>query len=199
MARVVFSVLHGAWRRSIDSSIMRATAGAAVAFPRFLGWFSRGWTLLVGGRFARCNASCARGRCGQMTVELMAVLPVAIVIAAVAVNVLAFFGDCAEFDRISRNAVRVYATSPTYGVQAPQCQASVANAVRSQMDSAFEEVSVSAEHMGGGLTRYVATLEYAPNFFGLGVRDSVFGVQLPRLRHSTSLVVDMYKPGIFFE
>ena len=44
--------------------------------------------------------------------ELVAVLPVAIVVAAITVNALVFFGDCAAFDRIARNAVRVYATSP---------------------------------------------------------------------------------------
>lgn len=136
---------------------------------------------------------------GQMTVELMAVLPVAIIVAAIAVNALVFFGDCAEFDRLSRNAIRVYATSPTYGVQAAQSQASIANTIQSGFDGPFESASVTFEGMGGGLVRYVATLEYAPNFFGLGVRESVFGVQLPRLRHSTSLVVDTYKPGIIFE
>lgn len=136
---------------------------------------------------------------GQMTVELMVVLPVAIAIAVIAVNTLAFIGDCAAFDRIARNAVRVYATSPTYGVQAGQSQASILSAIEGEMDSAFERAEVTYEGMNGGLTRYTATLDYAPNLFGLGVRDSVFGVALPHLRHSVSLVVDTYKPGIFFE
>ena len=140
-----------------------------------------------------------RGRRGQMTVELMAVIPVAIVVAAIAVNALTFFGDCAEFDRIARNAVRVYATSPTYGVQADQSQARISDAIQVRMDSAFEQISVSHESAGGGLVRYSATLEYTPNFFGMGARESVFGVSLPRLRHSTSLIVDTYKPGIVFE
>ena len=137
--------------------------------------------------------------CGQMTIELMAVIPVAVAIAVIAVNVLVFFGDCASFDRVARNAIRVYATSPTYGMQAGQSQAGIANAVREELTSAFEKVDVSHEDMGGGLTRYVATLDYAPNLFGMGMRDSVLGVQLPHLKHSTSLVVDAYKAGVFFE
>lgn len=136
--------------------------------------------------------------CGQMTIELMAVIPVAVAIAVIAVNALVFFGDCASFDRIARNAIRVYATSPTYGMQAGQSQASVANAIREELTSAFEVVDVSHEDVGGGLTRYVATLDYAPNLFGMGMRDSALGVQLPHLKHSTSLVVDTYKAGVFF-
>jgi hypothetical protein len=73
------------------------------------------------------------------------------------------------------------------------------SAIQGQMDSPFDKVTVTYEGMGGGLVRYVATLEYAPNLFGMGMRSSVFGVQLPALRHSTSLVVDTYKPGIVFE
>lgn len=136
---------------------------------------------------------------GQMTVELMAVLPVALIIAAIAVNALAFFGDCASFDRVARNAVRVYATSPTYGALPAQCQARIAEAVKAEFDGPFEQVWVSYEGIGGGLGRYTATIDYAPNLFGLGVRDSVFGVSLPHLEHSASLVVDAYKPGVFFE
>jgi len=139
------------------------------------------------------------GQSGQMTVELVAVLPVALLVAAIAVNALVFFGDCASFDRVARNAVRVYAASPTYGVQAPQCASSIVAAVKDEFSGEFEEVSAAFEGMGGGLVRYTVTLDYAPNLFGMGVRDSLFDVRLPHLRHSTSLVVDAYKPGVFFE
>ena len=138
-------------------------------------------------------------RAGQMTVELMAVLPVAIAIAVIAVNALTFFVDCAKFDRVARNAVCVQAASPGYGVQSPQSQANIAAAVQEHMEGDFEQVSAEYEGTGGGLVRYVVTLDYTPNLFGMGARDSVFGVMLPHLRHSTSLVIDPYKPGVFFE
>ena len=136
---------------------------------------------------------------GQMTVEMMGMLPVAIMVAVIAMNALLFIGDCAAFDRTARNAIRVYATSPTYGVHAGQSQARIEAQIQAQVNKQFEQVSVSYEGMGGGLTRYTATLDYAPNLFGLGLRDSVLGVAMPHLHHSTSLVVDTYKPGVFFE
>ena len=139
------------------------------------------------------------GQGGQMTVELVAVLPVALLIAAITVNALVFFGDCAAFDRVARNAVRVYAASPTYGVQAAQSASSIASTVKGEFSSEFEEVAATFEGVGGGLVRYTVTLDYAPNLFGMGVRASLFGVDLPHLRHSTSLVVDAYKPGVFFD
>ena len=153
----------------------------------------------MSGQVRRCCDWLKRGQLGQMTMELVAVLPVAIVVAAITVNALVFFGDCAAFDRIARNAVRVYATSPTYGVQADQSQALIATAIQAELDGRFERVEVRYERIGFGLTRYTATLDYAPNLFGMGVRSSVLGVPLPRLRHATSLAVDTYKPGIFFE
>ena len=138
-------------------------------------------------------------RRGQMTMEMMAVLPVAIVIAVIAVNALVFFGDCASFDRAARSAIRVYATSPSYGVQAGQSQASIRSAVQAEIGGEFTSVEVTYGGVGAGLTRYTVTLDYAPNLFGMGMRETVLGVQLPHLKHSTSLVVDTYKPGIFFE
>lgn len=153
---------------------------------------------MSGCRFATLGERVGDMR-GQMTMELMATIPVAIVIAVIAVNALVFFGDCASFDRVARNAIRVYATSPSYGVQAGQSQASIASAVQVEMDGEFTSVEVGYEGMGGGLTRYTVTLDYTPNLFGMGMRDSVLGVRLPHLKHSTSLVVDAYKAGIFFE
>lgn len=140
-----------------------------------------------------------RGKRGQMAVELMAVLPVAIIIAAIAVNALVFFGDCAAFDRAARNAVRVYATSPGYGTTSGQVQAQIVAAVEQEVGGDFNVATVTREGVSGSLVRYTATLEYAPNLFGMGVRDSVLGVPLPHLRHSVSLVVDTYKPGVVFE
>lgn len=153
---------------------------------------------MSGCRFATLGERVGDMR-GQMTMELMATIPVAIVIAVIAVNALVFFGDCASFDRVARNAIRVYATSPSYGVQAGQSQASIASAVQAELDGEFTSVEVGYEGMGGGLTRYTVTLDYTPNLFGMGMRDSVLGVRLPHLKHSTSLVVDAYKAGIFFE
>lgn len=135
---------------------------------------------------------------GQMTVEFMVILPVALIIALIAVNALTFFSECAAFDRVARNAVRVYATSPTYGENAAQIRAKIESTVDAAMREDNETVQVSAEGRKLGLTEYTATLEYSPTLFGLGLRDSILGVALPHLTHSTSLTVSTYKPGVFF-
>lgn len=57
----------------------------------------------------------ARQRGGQMTVELATVLPAALAIMAIVCNGMAFFSECAAFDRVARNAVRLYATVPPTG------------------------------------------------------------------------------------
>ena len=133
-----------------------------------------------------------------MTVELVVVLPVAIVIALVVVNALTFFSECAAFDRLSRNAVRLCATSPNYG----ETLADTAGKVRSLLEEELEadnlaaEVSVEGDALGHA--RFTMKLVFHPTLFGLGLRDSVLGVALPALEHTETIVVDSYKPGMFF-
>ena len=120
---------------------------------------------------------------GQMTVELAAAFPVLIIVAVIAVNALAFFSECAAFDNVFRDAVRVHATSPAAGQGIA-------------FDAENETVRVSAEGVSGGHTRFTGTLEYMPTLFGLGLRSTVFGIALPPLKHAASIAVDCYKPGV---
>lgn len=138
------------------------------------------------------------GRCwsGQGTVELAAVMPALLIVAVIAVNACAFFSECASFDRLARQAVRTFATSPGYGQGADQGRAKVASALEAAFDSWNEEVSVVVESAGGQCVRYTATLSYLPTLFGLGLKSEVFGVSLSPLRHSASLVVDPFNPGV---
>lgn len=46
---------------------------------------------------------------GQMTVELAVVFPALLAVAVIAVNALLFFSECAAFDRVAREAVRLHA------------------------------------------------------------------------------------------
>ncbi|MEG1098291.1 MAG: TadE/TadG family type IV pilus assembly protein, partial [Raoultibacter sp.] len=62
---------------------------------------------------------------GQMTVEFAVVFPVLIIVAVIAVNALLFFSECAAFDRVARDAMRVYAASPEYGQTPDQACARV--------------------------------------------------------------------------
>lgn len=134
---------------------------------------------------------------GQMAVELAVVLPVVIAIAVIAVNACTFFAECAEFDRVGRNAVRVVAASPAYGQSTGDAADRVRAAIESQMGSVCSDCQVSAEQTGECVT-FTMTMHYAPTLFGMGLRQSVFGVSLPTLTHTTTLAVSIYKPGMLF-
>ena len=137
-----------------------------------------------------------KSEAGQMTVELAVAFPVLIVVAFIAVNACVFLVDCAVFDRVAHEAVRVHATSPAYRQGAAQSCALVEQEVRDAVDADNVEISVTCGSAGHDLQRFTATLQYFPTLFGMGLRSEVFGVALPSLTHSTSYVVDVYKPGV---
>ena len=125
-----------------------------------------------------------------MTIEVAVALPVLIVVAVIAVNAMTFFGECAVFDRVAHDAVRVHAAAPAYGQGADQACALVEQAIRSQLDDANLAVRVSHGVTGADFDEFTATLEFYPTLFGRGLRSEVFGVQLPHLTHTTRYVVD---------
>lgn len=134
---------------------------------------------------------------GQMTIEFAVALPVMIAIAVIAVNAMTFFGICAAFDNDLRDLVRVHATSPAYEQDVAQSCA----AIEQGLAGAFENqdnvtAHVSAQAVSGGHTTFTGTVEFSPTLFGLGLKDSVFGVALPKLVHREELTVDCYKPGV---
>ncbi|MDO4290912.1 MAG: hypothetical protein Q4C41_06765 [Eggerthellaceae bacterium] len=133
---------------------------------------------------------------GQMTVELAVVFPVVMVVALVAVNALAFFSACAEFDRVGRNAVRIHAASPAYEQGIDQSIALVQADLDASLDAVNVECSVSASRNHLGHATFELTLRYWPTLFGLGLRSEVFGVPLPSLVHIERMTVDVYKPGM---
>ena len=138
----------------------------------------------------------AKDSAGQMTIELAAVLPVALTVALLAVNALTFFGQCAVFDRVAHEAVRIHAASPAYRQGAAQSCALVEADIMAALGSENVDVSVSYSSAAFDLDCYTATLEYSPTLFGMGLRSQVFGVSMPRLIHSTDYVVDSYRAGV---
>lgn len=146
-------------------------------------------------------SSWRRDERGQMTIELAVMIPVLVAIAVIAVNAMLFFSECAAFDRLARNAVRVAAASPAYGEGSEQSCAAALAAVEEGMGIAskdYLEADVAVAGESSGQRRFRATLRFTPTLFGLGLKSSVFGVSLPQLEHSTELVVDVYKPGVLF-
>ena len=137
------------------------------------------------------------GESGQMTVELAIALPVMIIIAVIAYNALAFFGECAAFDRLAQDAVRVYAASPAAGRGADDgCALALESLKRSFGSKANMEVSMAHGAAGANFDEFTATLDYHPTLFGLDLRAEVLGVPLPPMSHRTRIVVDVYKPGV---
>lgn len=137
-----------------------------------------------------------RSESGQMTLEMAVALPVLIVVAVIAVNAMTFFGDCAVFDRVAHEAVRVHATAPAYQQTGDESCALIEQSIRAQMDASNLEVTVERSATGVDLDAFTMTLGYHPTLFGRGLRPDVFGVSLPPLTHTTRYVVDSYKPGV---
>lgn len=140
----------------------------------------------------RDKLRCVRG---QMAVELCIVFPVAIIIAVIAVNALTFFSECAEFDRVGRNAVRQVAAVPAHGQTLEQSAAEVRAVVEGALDAENLTCEVTAVPAGDDLCTYSLELRYAPTLFGMGLVDEVFGVDLPALTHTSELTVSVYTPG----
>ena len=104
--------------------------------------------------------------------------------------------ECAAFDQLARQAICAYAPSPDAG----QGPAEVAALVESELEEALGTsnlaIEVTVQGRAGSYQRYCGRLSFAPTLFGLGLKDEVFGVSLPRLVHEVDLTVDAYRPGV---
>ncbi|MDO4182100.1 MAG: hypothetical protein Q4E12_00620 [Coriobacteriia bacterium] len=135
-------------------------------------------------------------RRGQSTVEFAVVFPLLMVVAVVGVNALLFFGECASFDRVARQTVRTVAASPAYGQSVASSCSQVESLLADAYNKDYLQVSVQASGSWEGYATFVCTLTFSPTLFGLGLKDQVFGVPLPKLHHQVELTVDVYKPGV---
>lgn len=131
-----------------------------------------------------------------MTVELAAMAPVALAIAVIVVNASLFFSECAAFDRLALDAIRVHATSLSFGEGSREACSAVCEELERSFDEEFLSVQVDCEQAEGGLLEYTATLRFRPTLFGLGFKSEIFGVSLPSLSHESSLAIDPYRPGV---
>lgn len=133
---------------------------------------------------------------GQSAVEIAIAFPIVIIVAVIAVNSMLFLSECAQFDRVVRQSIRVHATAPSYGETTAQISSRIQSSVQEAFEEPYLSISVGSEGSGFGFTTYTVTMEFTPTLFGLGMRSEVFGVALPKLRHSTALTVDTYRPGV---
>lgn len=132
---------------------------------------------------------------GQATVELAFVIPLLLVLLVIVTNCMMFFSDCAAFDRISRNTIRVIAASPSNSMTTSALCAQIEEQLASSFDDECTHVSVNADTEIGSRVCFNASLFYEPNLFGVSFENNVFGVSLPNIKHTSSLVVDVYRVG----
>lgn len=147
------------------------------------------------------------GRSGQMTVELAALVPPAIVVALILFNLMSFVDACAAFDRLALDAVVAHGVAPA----GEQTQENGASEVREAIVAALGregtcEVTVDVQELEGTggpeafvvsplLRRFVCTLTYRPWPRLLRMPGITYEAPLA-LEHERSIVVDRYRPGV---
>lgn len=145
---------------------------------------------------------------GQIAVELAVMVPVAIVVGLVVLNLCRFAEACATFDRLAPDAVISHGVAPSGEQSSLASAGSVKACIEQGLASSRCEVSVSVSgaepvRLGRGLTfpvsplltTYTCTLRYRPwpgSFVMAGVafRPPVV------LSHTKTLVVDRFRPGV---
>lgn len=160
--------------------------GARHWSPRASGW-------LAHGRVAACRES------GQMAVELAVLLPVVLVVLAIAADCLLFVGECARFDHLAAQQTLALAVSPakdSYG--ADERKEAVRAALEEEFSARGAQVEVEQSDAGiplSGAVVYEFRLSTPPwPFHGSG--SAALGVHAPELlQHSYRFVFDPYTPG----
>lgn len=141
-----------------------------------------------------------------MAVELAVLVPVILVAALSAFNLLRYVELCARFDRVALDAVVMQGVSPAGGQDAYALSSAVSQALRDAMGEADCEVTVAVEELStesgsatlllaAGTVRYTCTLGVRP--WPSSVEVAGVGYRAPALlRHERSLVVDRYRAGV---
>jgi Flp pilus assembly protein TadG len=146
----------------------------------------------------KISAQRKRNISGQASIEMAFLLPLALVVALIAVNALVFFEECARFDRTVRQTVVALGSTPSAGQTTEALTQQVSAVLNAQYEESPIEIEIAAQKRSDGLISYTAEMAYQPTLFGLPFRTSVFGVMFPTLRHSTNMVVDVYRPGVLW-
>ena len=139
-----------------------------------------------------------REKSGQATVELAVVFPVVLIVAVIAVNVLTFFSYCSSFDRTFKQSVACLGSSPAYGESIGNIKSYVEKDLKDTLLQDYLDFNISVESVSGGFYCFDGSLIMSPTLFGMGLRDEILGIPLPKLTHRQQLKIDVYKPGVIF-
>jgi hypothetical protein len=147
-----------------------------------------------------------------MVVELAVCIPVIMMLVAIAINLMVFLGDCARFDRIAAEVVRVKTTSPEhamYGLGFSSDEVDLdlrelfmtdRNYLRPSVEAYAVAPDGSLDSWQEGVTFvflphhevYVCTLEYRPWGFG----TTFFGIEFSGITHTRTFTIDPFRPGV---
>ncbi len=138
-----------------------------------------------------------RDQSGQMSIEFVVAFPVMLIIALILCNACLCISECASFDRLSKDAIRTFGTSPTYEQRIGDCASDIQSHLSASFEKEYLSVDVQAEQCAANQVRYVAHLNFYPTLFGRSFSGNVFGVQITPISHESSLVVQPYQPISF--
>ena len=108
----------------------------------------------------------------------------------ISVNAFVFLGDCAAFDIVARDAIRLQADD---GQHEAQGCVEICARIEKGLSMEHEAVSVTSERTAAGHIRYVARTAFSPPFLK---GAQVFGVAVPPLEHEVVFVVSPYRAGV---
>lgn len=142
----------------------------------------------------------------QAVVEAAIVLPVLIVLALVAYNLMKFSNAVARFDRIAPDMVLMHGVSPAGENLSPGAAAHVVEEeLAAAMDDVDLEIEVTCEDVSAGasgslsLTGSLATFRCSMRYRPWPSGFSIAGVDLGSpvvLEYERNVVVDPWKPGV---
>lgn len=150
---------------------------------------------------------------GQMTVELAVMVPVVIVVAIAAANLVRYVELCAQFDRLAPDMVIAHGVAPAGEMNSVASvgavQAALENAMGSVAGLGSIEINVSVGDVStqpsseGGITfpispllsEFVCTLNYRPWPSSFVIAGIVYESPVA-LSHSRAVVVDRFRPGV---
>lgn len=164
------------------------------------------WLAFTGRANHRC--SLAREERAQATVEMAVVVPVLLVLALIAYNIMLFVAATARFDRIAPDIVAAHAVSPS-GESNGSTDDSV-GVIESQIEGAMAgydvEIEVTCTEGGassgddlltliGGLRTYRCSMRMRPWPSSLSIAGVDLGAPVA-LAHHRDVTVDPWRPGV---
>lgn len=142
----------------------------------------------------------------QAVVEAAVVLPVLIVLALVAYNLMRFSNAVARFDRLAPDMVLIHGVSPAGENLSPGAAARV---VEEELAAAMDDVDLEIEvicedasagasgnlSLSGSLATFRCSMRYRPWPSGFSIAGVDLGAPVV-LEYERDVVVDPWKPGV---